>query len=250
MPILPIGMYDVYQRAHISDVFILPQYWGNDRYREYYTSKTWDTVIIDNAMYEQPDCVKFGDLISIANSIRATRTFCVAPEDYHDTDRTFELLNDTVDTYGVLGPSWRIMCVLHGKPREMRTLHSRIKLTMNGLCGIGIPVSVWRDGYDRASLYRYMDMESREYVHALGCDSILEIYNLCATGFSSIDSSIVASAAVNGINMWSRFIIKREGKPTDPVRVDLLQEEFSKDEIENTYDNTVIMRDLCYNGRM
>ena len=225
MPILPVGMFDVLDRSDILDVFILPQLWVDRRYREYYTGRSWDHVIIDNAMYEQPDGIPFGDLISIADSISARRTFIVAPEDLKRPSETVRLAVETGDRFGYRDSSWEMMCILHGTPMEMSLQYaflSRCPMTY------GIAVSSWRNRYDRAGVYKFIGFRKSDYVHAMGWDSIVEVYGLKAVGFNSIDSSIPATAAVNDMKFDIDTKIVRCDSNVNVERVNLLEYEFPK----------------------
>lgn len=253
MPILPIGMFDVYDRAHVKDVFILPQYWGNNDYREYYTGGAWRNVIIDNAMYEQPDHVRFGELLDIAGTLTADRIFCVTPEDMRDGRRTCGYVHDTVFEYGECGErlpngsfEWEMMVVLHGTPFEMRRQYH--ELAHYRYLAYGLAVSSWREGYDRGATAEYINFRPGVYIHAMGWDSILEALNLRRVGVNSIDSSMAASAAVNSINLKEQLQIVRKGLPTDPKRVELTGSVFGKEEKKTTLKNLIYLRYLCEHG--
>lgn len=225
MPILPVGMFDVLDRSGILDVFILPQFWGDKCYKEYYTSRDWDHVIIDNAMYEQPNGIPFGDLICIADSISARRTFIVAPEDLKHPSHTTTLALNTGDRFGFRDSSWEMMCILHGTPMEMLFQYNKLK---NYPMGYGIAVSTWRNRYDRTGVYKFINFRPTDYVHAMGWDSIIEVYGLTHVGFNSIDSSIPATAAVNGMLFGIDTKIVRGTGGIEPTRVNLLQQEFTQ----------------------
>ena len=59
MPIVPVVMLNVIDVSGVKDVFILSQFWKNKEYRDFYKEGSWDTVIIDNDLYESEDAAKF-----------------------------------------------------------------------------------------------------------------------------------------------------------------------------------------------
>jgi len=240
MPILPIGMFHVFDRTDVRDVFILPQFWDNESYREFYTSHKWDHVIIDNAMYEQLNGVPFGHLINIADQLDADRVFIVSPEDIRNPYTTAAYAVETGDRFGFRDSNWEMMCILHGTPYDMVNQYYTLrKYPM----GYGIAVSAWRSGYDRAGIFKYVGFRDKDYVHAMGWDSIIEIFALNNVGFDSIDSSIVATAAVNRIMLGPDTVIRRTGSVSDPKRVDLLQTTFSTDETLSCVNNIHSVRE-------
>lgn len=233
MPILPVGMSRLFEDEGISSAFILPQFWANPSYARMYTGRTWDTVIIDNAMYENPNPVPFHELIEIAQQLKSTRTFVVAPEDHKDPIHTAELTIKAIEEYGTHGPKWIPMCIIHGTPHEISSMF--YMLDDIPTLGYGVTVSCWRNGFDRAFLRSLS--KGGHYFHAMGLDSISEGVTLKRAGFNSVDSSMPATAAFNDIQLSFNTVIYRTGKPTDPVRVPLLQEEFLVDCTKETVRN-------------
>ena len=75
MPIVPVGLLDVLDVAKVRDVFILSQYWGIKEYREFYCSRTWRNVVLDNALYEDPEATNFDDMVQMAMKLDAKRIF-------------------------------------------------------------------------------------------------------------------------------------------------------------------------------
>jgi hypothetical protein len=238
MPILPIGMSSIFKMEEVSSAFILPQFWSNPRYAAMYTSRSWDTVIIDNAMYENPQPVPFNSLIDIAESLQSCRTFIVAPEDHNDPINTIRLVTDCIDTYGKKGTCWEPMTIIHGKPNQIRAMFDMLD-TISTMA-YGIAVSCWRAGYDRTML-KSLSTHGIHYFHAMGLDSITEGIALRRAGFDSVDSSMVATAAVNKIHMDLNTVIFRTGASSDPVRVPLLQDNFQVECIEHTVSNLIKM---------
>lgn len=246
MPILPIGMFDLYIKANIENVFILPQYWEIDDYCNFYRAYRWGTVIIDNAMYEQPDAITFGKLIEIAESINSTATYIVTPEDLHNGAETVRKTRETIKVYGCGGDTWYPMAILHGNPKS---ISDQVKaLNPIQTMAYGIAVSSWRAGYDRSALRKICNIPKYRYVHAMGLDSLVELVNLSDNYIDSVDSSIVASAAVNKINLREELILTRKGLPTDPIRVDLLQRKFPDVTIQSTLNNILLIESIL-NGQ-
>lgn len=232
MPILPIGMAKLLGHRSVRDAFILPQFWGNERYRAMYAHRKWDTVIIDNAMYENPDPVPFETLIDIAGEIDSGRTFIVVPEDHSDPVHTAQLAMDTCSEYGTFGPKWNAMCIIHGSPLEIKEM---MAIFHDAPIAFGIAVSTWRNGYSRIALAESCGGRDR-YLHAMGLDSISEMMSLRYV-FDSVDSSMVATAAINKIPLNENTVIRRTGVPTDPIRVPILQDAFLVECIDKTEKN-------------
>ncbi|HPS39174.1 MAG TPA: hypothetical protein PL124_07150 [Candidatus Cloacimonadota bacterium] len=222
MPILPIGMSHLFDICRVTDAFILPQFWGETDYREMYTKRSWQTVIIDNAMYENPDPVPTDELIKIAKTLNAHRIFIVAPEDHSDPIHTAEFARDMYERKYKPGCGWLPMTIVHGDLPEIHVMSDLLDPLPD--MGFGIAVSTWRNGLSRP---RIKEMFSPyHYFHAMGLDSIPELSTLSRAGFNSVDSSMVATAAVNKIHLDENTEIIRTGSPTDPKRVPLLQDSF------------------------
>ncbi len=239
MPILPVGMMDLYETNDIFNAFVLPQLWEIPEYRKVFQELEWDTVIIDNAMYEQEEAIEFSKLIDIANSIETSETYIVCPEDMGNPKRSIQLTEDTISQYGCYDDHWRLMSVLSGNPMDINTQYYALKKYP---IGFGIPVSSWRKGYDRASILSYIGFDvNKHYVHAMGLDSCFEAIALAKAGFSSVDSSIVATAAVNSINLDECTTIIRKGSIEDPKRVDLTQSIFPGEVVYETISNVDFM---------
>jgi hypothetical protein len=222
MPILPIGMSHLFDICHVTNAFILPQFWGETDYREMYTRRSWQTVIIDNAMYENPDPVPTDKLIEIAKTLNAELIFIVAPEDHADPIHTAELAIDMYEKKYEIGCGWLPMTIVHGGLHEINIMSALLNHLPN--MGFGIAVSTWRNGLTRPDIKNRFP--SHRYFHAMGLDSIPELMTLKSAGFNSVDSSMVATAAINKIHLDERTEIIRTGSPTDPKRVPLLQDSF------------------------
>lgn len=234
MPILPIGMLGLFDICNVTDAFILPQFWSNETYRTFYTSRMWDRVIIDNALYENPDAVRMDDLIAIAEEIDSIQTFIVGPEKIGDGAVTTSLMLNAIAEHGPSGHKWILMSVFQGTPAEMFHMFDSLK---EYRIGFAIPVSMFRQGWSRAGL-KFFTGVGTHYVHALGLDDVTEIPDLVRAGINSFDSSIVASAAVNGIDLFGTDLrVIRTGSPNDPVRVNLLHTTFHQDVIDTTASN-------------
>ena len=122
MPIVPVGMLDTIDIAQSSNVFILSQFWNNKKYREFYLKHHWNTVVLDNALYEQSDATDFEAMMAMARQLDAEQIFVVGPEcltDGIETGRmTIDILNEH-DSEGVLDDNINLMCILHERPNEM-----------------------------------------------------------------------------------------------------------------------------------
>ena len=231
MPILPLGMLHLFDECEIEDAFILPQFWHIEEYRHFYESRKWARVVIDNAMYENPIAVGVSDLIEIADSISSLCTHIVGPEKIGDGPTTTALMLNAIAEYGPRENTWALMSVFQGSPAEMYKSYETLK---EYRIGFAIPVSMYRQGWSRAGL-KYFTTIHNHYVHALGIDDVTEIPDLVRAGIDSFDSSIVATAAVNGIDLLGDELrILRTGSPSDPVRVNLEHREFHEDVINET----------------
>ncbi|MCK9327119.1 MAG: hypothetical protein M0P69_16620 [Bacteroidales bacterium] len=246
MPILPIWGFDIFEQANVDHCFILPALWENDKYQDFYTSRRWKTVIIDNDMYETPEkCADIDSLIDIADSLNSNSTFIVGPEDMQNGLNTPSMISNLLTEYDVRGDSWDLMTVLHGKPHEIVEQHKELKQL--GISAFGIAVSSWRLGFDRGSILSLLRPYSGGYYHAMGLDSLCEVINLKKWGFNSVDSSIAATCAVNNINMFEQWNVVRVGLPTDPIRVDLKSIKTDNLTFVKTYINVLALRQYVNN---
>jgi hypothetical protein len=248
MPILPIGMSKLFQyEGHfkdqvISDAFILPQFWSNPEYKAMYVNRMWDTVIIDNSMYENSAAIPFEELIEMSKELYSRHTLIVPPEDPDDPIKTAQITQDTINEYDVRGPTWNMLTIIHGLPSQAAKMFELL-WEHDGL-GFGVAVSMWRAGYDRAAVMLSCPCASDHYFHAMGLDSISEMVGLSEAGFDSVDSSMVATAAVNHIPLSIDTVIRRYGIPGDPKRVPILQSSFPIETIEETSANIQEMLSL------
>lgn len=239
MPILPIGMLHLFDDCEVKDAFILPQFWDIPEYRELYTSRKWCRVIIDNALYENPNPVEVPRLIEIAESISSLVTYIVGPEKINDGPTTTALMLNAIAAYGPISDTWKLMAVFQGTPTDMYAMYETLR---EYPIGFAIPVSMHRAGWSRAGLKYFIGVRNH-YIHALGIDDLTELPDLVRAGFNSFDSSIAATAAVNSIDLLgSALRILRLGFPSDPVRVNLLQSLFDEDIIDTTSCN---ISDIC-----
>jgi len=244
MPILSIGMsslfakpkYTIGQKTrHIRDAFILPQFWSNPQYKEMYVSHPWDTIIIDNAMYEDDKAIPFGDLIDISKELDARKIFIVPPEDHKDPLNTARITIDGIDSWGVKGPTWNMLTIVHGLPSQATKMFELL-WEFDDLA-FGVTVSMWRAGYDRSAVMSSCPCSGDHYFHAMGLDSISEMVGLREAGFNSVDSSMAATAAANNIPLNIDTVIRRNGSPSDPKRVPILQESFPVETTDQTFIN-------------
>ena len=234
MPILPLGMLHLFDECDIGDAFILPQFWNIPEYRDFYTSRKWLRVIIDNALYENPVAYDVSELAEIADSISSMTTHIVGPEKIGDGSTTTNLMLNAIAEHGPRGSKWSLMSVFQGSSYEMYRSYETLK---EYRIGFAFPVSMYRQGWSRSGLKYFTGMRNH-YVHALGIDDLTEIPDLVRAGFDSFDSSIVATAAVNGIDLLGTELrIMRRGDPSDPVRVNLMHTEFHEDVIDATACN-------------
>lgn len=244
MPILPIWGLDLLTECKINHCFILPALWSIPAYRDYYTSRSWKTVIIDNDMYETPDkCADMQKMIDIANSLDSEYTFVVGPEDMENGANTISMIAETVGRYGEHGDKWDLMSILHGKPNEIIKQHHEIRDL--GVFAFGVAVSSWRQGYDRGAILRLIRPKVGDYFHAMGLDSLCEVVNINHAGFDSVDSSFAATCAFNNIDMFSRWNVVRCNLPSDPIRVDLTNDTTSSSVRENTMLNILQLREYA-----
>ena len=234
MPILPIGMLHLFDDCEVEDAFILPQFWNIPEYRDFYTSRKWARVIVDNALYEKPDAYGVYELAEIADSISSLVTHVVGPEKIGDGEVTTSLMLNAIAEHGPRSSKWALMSVFQGTPNEMYHSYETLK---EYRIGFAFPVSMYRQGWSRSGL-KYFTGIRNHYVHALGIDDLTEIPDLVRAGFDSFDSSIVATAAVNGIDLLGTELrVLRKGAPGDPVRVNLMHTTFAEDIVDATACN-------------
>lgn len=242
MPILPIWGLDLLTECKVDHCFILPALWSIPAYRDYYTSRSWKTVIIDNDMYETPDkCADMQKMIDIANSLDSEYTFVVGPEDMENGANTISMIAETIKRYGEHGDKWDLMSILHGKPDEIVTQFREIRDL--DVFAFGVAVSSWRKGYDRGAILRLIRPKVGDYYHAMGLDSLCEVVNINHADFDSVDSSFAATCAYNNIDMFNRWNVVRRNLPSDPIRVDLTSDIASSDIREQTSINIQLLRE-------
>lgn len=240
IPILPIGMLETGWKVGSKDAFILPQYWDIPAYKSFYTTYDFDTVIIDNDVYETGECTPLTILDQIADEITAKKIFIVGHESPGDPHETIIGFIDEIRTYEIRHDP---MIVLDGTPSEIKSMYNILKYEES--VGYSLPVSLYRRGYDRASIYNYVGFHQSDYVHALGVDNIMEIASMNSAGYNSVDSSIAATAAVNEYNLRKEFLISRT--TSDPIpRVDLKRTSFTTSEIMDTIANIQLVNEFAY----
>jgi hypothetical protein len=160
--------------------------------------------------------------------------------------RTVEYVTECFDDFKLHGSGWDAMCVLHGTPSEMKGMYTILKDMYD--IAYGVAVASWRMGYDRGAIYQHIGFGRKTYVHAMGLDNILETANLLRCGYDSVDSSLAATTAVNGIKLDIDTHVVRKGVPDDPKRVDLMQTEFGEGVTAQTLKNVKTMRRMCSYG--
>lgn len=247
MPIVPIGMFDVLDMSRVKDVFILSQFWNDQTYREYYKSRRWDTVIIDNDLYESEEAADLKDMVKIANSLNANRIFLVGPEELSNGLETARMTQDIMDHWHSYScNNTRLMCILHESPNEMKLQYKILKDFQN--LAFGISIFSFRLGYDRASLMKFCEVDPSRYVHAFGWDNLLEVLNMRGCGFDSVDSSIAITAAYHNISLRDDWQITRQpGRAGvhNSSRVDILTDYFEEDVKMQALDNIIFLREWC-----
>jgi hypothetical protein len=212
MPIVPIGYLDVLDVTKTENVFILSQFWKNKTYREFYLDRTWKTVVLDNALYEDQNATDFEKMMKMARQLKAERIFVVGPEKLDDGIETGRMTIDIMNEYqceGKLEDGIDLMCILHERPNEMMEQWNMIRKYRD--VALGISIFSYRLGFDRGSLHKFLDLPRDRYVHAFGWDNLLEVYNLTGR-FNSIDSSMCVSAAVNDVDLKKIWQITRNPK--------------------------------------
>ncbi len=248
MPIVPIGMFDVLDLSGVKDVFILSQFWKEPKYREYYKDHKWDTVIIDNALYENDDAVDYDDVLAIAKELDASKIFAVGPEDLSSGIGTAKLCLEALDKHSYHPRNTTMMVILHEKPNEMK-LQYKVLQQINRPLALGVSIFSYRLGYNRGDLAKYVNIDhSKYYTHAFGWDNILELYSLNNTGFRSVDSSLAVTAAINGIELRDDWQITRDpGKAgvKASTRAAITDEDFSDEVKLVALDNIVFLKECC-----
>ena len=254
MPIVPIGMFDVLDLSGLKNVFLLSQFWDTKEYRQYYSSRTWDTVIIDNALYEDDVAVEFQDVLDIARQIHANKIYAVGPEDLKSGIRTAQLCLKAlkeVPSYD-LPHNTQMMVILHEKPNEMKLQYKVLQQASRPLA-LGVSIFSYRLGYNRGDLARFVGIDrSKYYMHAFGWDNILELYALNGTGFRSVDSSLAVTAAINGIELKDDWQVTRDpGKAgvKASTRAKITDEDFSDEVKTVALDNILFLQECCQSMR-
>jgi hypothetical protein len=212
MPIVPVGMLDVLAVCDVQDVFILSQYWHIKEYREFYCKHQWRSVVLDNALYEDPTATSFDKMVGMANQLSADVVYVVGPEKLNSGIQTGQMTRDILKEYesdGTIRDNIFMMCILHERPNEMLSQWNMVKEYEN--LALGISIFSYRLGYDRGSLHKFLNLPASRYVHAFGWDNLLETYNMVGR-FGSVDSSMCVSAAVNTVNLRQNWQITRNDK--------------------------------------
>ena len=247
MPIMPVGMVDVIDISGSQDAFILPGIWRvSHLYRSYYRDKVWRNVVIDNDVYENGIAASFRDILEVANELNARQIYIVGDESVGNGYETIRKLNDQIRNTGISGTTenecpWELMCVLQGGISEMRLMR---KVFFNQFRAWAIPVSLFRDGYDRSALSSYLSFQSNEYVHALGLDNIFEVRNLRKSTINSFDTSMPATAAVHGLDLSQVCSIPRTDD-SSYARVDLLCDDFKVGRRDLALEGVMLLKDIA-----
>jgi len=222
MPITPVGLLGTLDTMEVRNAFMLTHLWEIKRYREFYQTHQFDTVILDNDLYEKPTAASFDHMLKIASQIDAERIFVVGPECLTDGVKTGQMTLDLLTQYeseGYLTDNVQMMCILHERPNEMLRQWNLIKHKED--VAVGISIFSYRLGYDRASLHKFLNLPRNRYTHAFGWDNLLEVYNMRGC-FDSVDSSLAVSAAYNGVDLMKAWQITRDEKKDGRVIKDRL----------------------------
>ena len=222
MPITPVGLLPTLDMMDCKHVFMLSHLWDIKKYQEFYLSHHFETVILDNDLYEKPTAANFNAMIAIARQLDADRVFVVGPEKLNDGYETGLMTNELLNRHGsdgYLADNIQMMCILHERPNEMMRQWNLVKHHED--LALGISIFSYRLGYDRGSLHKFLDLPPHRYTHAFGWDNLLEVYNMRGR-FSSIDSSIAVSAAYNNVDLKDAWQITRDPKKDGRVIKDRL----------------------------
>lgn len=238
-PILPIGMLENIRIVGNKNVFILPQLWSISEYRDFYCEHEWNTVVIDNGVYEGL-MTPFENLVNIADDLHAKQTYISADEDIGSGYNTAHMIIDQIDEHGIDGSNWNLMPVIHGSIREMEYM---IDLLGDKVHQWSIPIYLTRMGYDRSTIVKYLGIQD-DYVHALGLDNILEIINFDDGIIDTFDTSMPATGAIHGLRLSSIYLIERGGKD-DYARVNLNETSFSGIEHNLCIENIVAINKMA-----
>ena len=212
MPIVPIGYLECLDVCKTKNVFILSQFWDNKKYKDFYLSHYWDTVVLDNALYEDQNATDFEHMMEMARQLKAKQIYVVGPEKLTDGVETGRMTIDILNEYqseGHLEDNINLMCILHERPNEMLEQWNMIRRFRD--VALGISIFSYRLGFDRGSLHKFLDLPYDRYVHAFGWDNLLEVYNMAGC-FNSVDSSICVSAAINAVDLKKGWQITRDEK--------------------------------------
>lgn len=242
-PILPIGMHSLYDESNNKNIFVLPQLMENDEYKDMIFSRYWDRVIIDNGVYEN-DVVSLEKMVDIANDINSKHTpLVVLPECENHCGNNIEIAKLGLDAY-----DWTRMFPMHIFQGEIAQYRDAIRILSKECANItfGLPVSLWRQKICRASIYNMIENDLRKYyVHAFGLDSVYEIFNMRLSNISSVDSSICATIGNFRLNIMDVMMVDRSDESCYLPRINLLDNNFSDDEISQTRFNIGVIHDLC-----
>lgn len=245
LPITPVGLLPAITSSGSKNVFILSHLWKILAYRNFYMSNKWNTVIIDNDLYEKESSATFDDMEAIADSLNATRIFIVGPEVIGSGMQTAKMTQEILkerESNGFLyltdkGANVFLMAILHERPNEIACQWNILKQYKQ--LGIGISIFSFRLGYDRGSLLRMLrKSDDNRYFHAFGWDNLLEAHNMASAGFNSVDSSIASTAAANNIELFDNWQITR-----DPGRDGVLASTrlpLDAVDVEDLHDDTVM----------
>lgn len=237
-PIAPIGMFDLVE--DIPNAFILAHLWEHRKYREWYTGRDWDLVIVDNGIYE--GAMVSEDMlhqIGCKMAQHADRVFVVGPEQMYSAEGTLRLFREYRDWNT---QPYEDMIVLQAQqPSELVEFCMTVE-DEDLADAFAIPIWMYRKGWCRAGLVEYIEkwLDRPFYWHALGLDNVMELIELKEV-VQSVDTSMPFTAGVNGILLSRSFVIKKSGRIK---RVNLLGEQFTDEQRELTIANLEFLLEL------
>lgn len=193
MPIVPISCMDLLDEW--DSLFALPDLMLNRVYRNYVSSRGWNTIILDNGYYELGASLPVKFLELMINQLVGDQGFVVGEE-----------TQNALETY-----------VMNFKHQEYGTWNKKLMVIVKDPdIYISYPVygnicllSKQAPHEGKAAWYadrieaveRIRKQFTRAYIHCLGCDTIEELESLREAGADSVDSSFPCSRAVAEVGM-------------------------------------------------
>jgi len=196
--------------------------------------------------------VEYSDVLDIASELKAKRIYAVGPEDLKSGVNTAKLCLEALESHPTLPTNTVPMVILHEKPNEMKLQYEILQQVQRPLA-LGVSIFSYRLGYNRGDLARFVGIDKNKYyIHAFGWDNILELYSLNTAGFSSVDSSLAVTAAINGIELKDDWQVTRDpGKAgvKASTRAKITDEDFSEEVKHVALDNILTLQHCCQTMR-